>query len=142
MKRAKFAKQKVEIFKPALYKILDDNVVNPLARVPGVGTVSIAGAPKREVNIYCDPNKLEAYDLTIETISSIVGAENKNTPGGTFDVGSNTYSLRVEGEFKDPKEMENIELRSEKVRNVIGKVPPRLVSLGTIQTFYDKVHGF
>ena len=87
---------------------LKDNVVNPLARVPGVGTVSIAGAPKREVNIYCDPNKLEAYDLTIETISSIVRAENKNTPGGTFDVGSNTYSLRVEGEFKDPKEMENI----------------------------------
>ena len=32
----------------------------------------------------------------------------RNTPGGTFDVGSNTYSLRVEGEFKDPKEMENI----------------------------------
>ena len=30
------------------------------------------------------------------------------------------------------KESENIELRSEKVRNVIGKVPPRLVSLGTV----------
>ena len=30
------------------------------------------------------------------------------------------------------KESDNIELRSEKVRNVIGKVPPRLVSLGTI----------
>ena len=29
------------------------------------------------------------------------------------------------------RESENIELRSEKVRNVIGKVPPRLVSLGT-----------
>ena len=27
----------------------------------------------------------DRYDLTIETISSIVGAENKNTPGGTFD---------------------------------------------------------
>ena len=93
---------------PALYKILDDNVVNPLARVPGVGTVSIAGAPKREVNVYCDPNKLDAYNLTIETISSIIGAENKNTPGGTFDVGSNTYSLRVEGEFKDPREMADI----------------------------------
>lgn len=93
---------------PALYKILDDNVVNPLARVPGVGTVSISGAPKREVNVYCDPNKLEAYDLSVETISSIIGAENKNVPGGTFDVGSNTYSLRVEGEFKDPKEMANI----------------------------------
>ena len=33
---------------PALYKILDDAVVSPLARVPGVGSVSIVGAPKRE----------------------------------------------------------------------------------------------
>ena len=30
------------------------------------------------------------------------------------------------------RESDNIELRSEKVRNVIGKVPPRLVSLGTV----------
>ena len=93
---------------PALYKILDDNVANPLARVPGVGTVSITGAPKREINVYCDPNKLDAYNLSIETISSLIGAENRNTPGGTFDVGNNTYSLRVEGEFDDPKQMENI----------------------------------
>ena len=32
----------------------------------------------------------------------------------------------------EKKELDNIELRSEKVRNVIGKVPPRLVSLGTV----------
>lgn len=32
----------------------------------------------------------------------------------------------------EQKEIDNIELRSEKVRNVIGKVPPRLVCLGTV----------
>ncbi len=32
----------------------------------------------------------------------------------------------------EQKDFDNIELRSEKVRNVIGKVPPRLVSLGTV----------
>ena len=83
----------------ALYKILDDRVVNPLARIPGVGTVSISGAPQREIQVYCDPYKLEAYNLSIETISSIIGAENKNIPGGNFDIGNETYSLRVEGEF-------------------------------------------
>ena len=92
----------------ALYKILDDNVVNPLARIPGVGTVSISGAPQREINIYCDPNKLEAYGLSVESISSVLANENKNVPGGTFDIGSSTYSLRVEGEFKDPREMADI----------------------------------
>ena len=115
---------------PALYKILDDNIVNPLARVPGVGTVSISGAPKREVNVYCDPNKLDAYNLSVETISSIISAENRNTPGGTFDVGSNTYSLRVEGEFKDPKEMENI---------VVGTHNGASVYLRDVATVVDSV---
>lgn len=91
-----------------LYKILDDNIANPLARVDGVGSVSISGAPKREIHIYVDPQKLEAYHLSVETISSIISAENKNIPGGAFDIGSNTYALRVQGEFKDSKEMENI----------------------------------
>ena len=84
---------------PALEKILDDKVATPLARVSGVGTVSIAGAPKREIQVYCDPNKLEAYGLTVSTISSLIAAENRNVPSGTIDIGSNAYSLRVEKEF-------------------------------------------
>ena len=96
----------------ALYKILDDNVANPIARVPGVGTVSISGAPQREIYVYCDPLKLEAYNLTIEAISSVIQQENLNVPGGSFDVGNNAFTLRTPGEFKDPKEMENIVVRA------------------------------
>ncbi len=102
----------------ALYKILDDMVVNPLARIPGVGSVSISGAPKREIQVYCDPNKLEAYGLTIEGISSVIRAENINIPGGNFDVGNETYALRVEGEFKDPAEMRKIVVGSHKGANI------------------------
>lgn len=89
----------------ALYKILDDKVANPLARISGVGTVSIAGTAKREVNVYCDPYKLDAYGLTIEDLSQIIGMENRNTPGGSVDFGSNTLSLRVQGEFSEATEM-------------------------------------
>ena len=90
---------------PGLYKILDENVANPLARVDGVGSVSIAGAPKREVHIYLDPLRMEAYNLSVETIAALVGAENRNIPGGTFDIGNETYPLRVQGEFSDPQQM-------------------------------------
>ena len=102
----------------ALYKILDDMVVNPLARIPGVGSVSISGAPKREIQVYCDPNKLEAYGLTIEGISAVIRAENLNIPGGNFDVGNETYALRVEGEFKDPTEMRKIVVGSNHGANI------------------------
>lgn len=93
---------------PGLYKILDDAVANPLARISGVGSVSISGAPKREIHVYVDPVRLEAYNLTVEQIGNLIGSENRNIPGGTFDVGSETYALRVQGEFSSAEEMENI----------------------------------
>ncbi len=93
---------------PGLYKILDEGLANPLARIDGVGTVSISGAPKREIHVYVDPNRLEAYNLSIETISSLIGAENRNVPGGSFDVGSNTYALRVQGEFDESSQLASI----------------------------------
>lgn len=111
----------------ALYKILDDRVVNPLARIQGVGTVSISGAPQREIQVYCDPNKLEAYNLTVETISSIIGAENKNIPGGNFDIGNETYSLRVEGEFDDSRQLEDIVVGSFNGANVYLRDVARVV---------------
>ena len=92
----------------ALEKILDEKVATPLARVSGVGTVSIAGAPQREIQVYCDPNKLEAYGLTVTGISQIIASENKNVPSGTIDIGSNAYSLRVEKEFTSADQMLNV----------------------------------
>ncbi|MCD8186271.1 MAG: efflux RND transporter permease subunit [Rikenellaceae bacterium] len=90
---------------PGLYKILDDMVSTPLARVNGVGQVSVSGLAQREVQVYCDPNKLEAYGISIETIASVIAAENRNIPAGNIDVGSNTYSVRVQKEFDDASEM-------------------------------------
>ena len=88
-----------------LDKILDDKVATTLARVNGVGTVSVSGAPKREIQVFVDPDKLAVYGLTVESISSTLAYENRNTPAGTIDIGSNTYSVRVEKEFKSAEEM-------------------------------------
>lgn len=113
---------------PGLYKILDENLANSLARIDGVGMVSIVGAPKREIHVYIDPARLEAYNLTVEAVASLIGAENRNIPGGTFDVGSNTYSMRVQGEYKDPMEMANL---------VVGSYNGAVVHLSDIARIDD-----
>ena len=118
---------KAEESQAALYKILDNNVVNPLARIEGVGTVSISGAPEREINIYMDPVKMEAYGIPVETVSSVIAAENRNIPGGAFDIGSKTYSLRIEGEFTDPQEMLNLVVGSRNGANIYLKDIARVV---------------
>ena len=113
---------------PGLEKILDDKLSTPLARVPGVGTVSVIGAPSREIQVYCDPNKLAAYGLSVGTISNIIGAENRNLPSGNIDIGSDTYTLRVEGEFEDPSDMLDI---------VVGAVNGKTVYLRDVATIRD-----
>ena len=94
----------------ALDKVLEERLATPLARVSGVGTVSVAGAPKREIMVYCDPSKLEAYNLSVGAISQIIASENRNIPSGSIDIGSETYSLRIKKEFKDPSELYDVVL--------------------------------
>ena len=96
----------------ALDKLLDERIATPLGRVSGVGTVSVAGAPKREIQVYCDPSKLEAYNLSIPAISQIIAAENRNIPSGSIDIGSDTYTLRIKKEFQDPSELLDVVLGS------------------------------
>lgn len=111
----------------ALYKILDDNVANPLARIEGVGTVSISGAPQREINVYLNPQQMEAYNLSPAQVSAAISGENLNMTGGTIDAGTQTYTVRVEGEFNDPSEMLNVVVGSHNGVNVYLRDVARIV---------------
>ena len=117
---------------PALYRILDDNVANRLARIEGVGSVSISGAPQREIQVYVDPVKMEAHKLTVEAVAQKIGAENINVPAGTLDVGNETYSLRVPGEFNDPNELKNIVVGSFAGKNVY------LTDIATVEDSFEE----
>ncbi|MFI3279095.1 MAG: efflux RND transporter permease subunit [Rikenellaceae bacterium] len=92
----------------ALAKILDDDMVNTLNRIDGVGSVSVIGAPEREVQVNVDPRKIDAYGLSIESIGAIIASENINIPAGTIDVGNNTFSIKSDGEFNSSSELRDI----------------------------------
>ena len=113
---------------PGLYKLLDEQVANPLNRIEGVASVSISGAPNREIQVNVDPRKIEAYGLTIERIAQVIAAENQNTPAGSFDIGNNTYSLRVTGEFVDSRELRRV---------VVGATQGRKIFLEEVADIND-----
>ena len=93
-----------------LYKILDDKVVMSLNRVDGVASAYVAGMPERVVYIDLDPNKLDAYGLSIDRIGGTILAENRDVPGGNIKVGIEEYTLRVEGEFDDSEQIGDVVL--------------------------------
>ncbi len=116
----------------ALYKILDEQVANPLNRISGVGTVSVGGAPQREIQVNVVPAKLEAYNMSLEQIAQVIAAENLNVPAGNFDIGSQTYMLRLEGEFKNSRDLNNI---------VVGNSMGRPVYLRDVATVSDTLES-
>jgi HAE1 family hydrophobic/amphiphilic exporter-1 len=91
-------------------KILEQKIVNPLNRIEGIGSISIIGAPTRQVKIEINPRKLEAYHMTVEQIGNVLRAENLNMPSGNIKMGQMSYPVRVEGEFDNSDMIKNIVL--------------------------------
>lgn len=112
----------------ALAKIIDDKMVNELNRVNGIGSVAVIGAQEREVQVNVDPNKLEAYGLTIESLGQIIATENVNVPAGTLDLGDQVYNLKSDLEFDDSRELYDI---------VVSNANGRTVMLSDVSTIID-----
>ncbi|MBO7233390.1 MAG: efflux RND transporter permease subunit [Paludibacteraceae bacterium] len=93
---------------PGLEKILDDNVVNVLNRIDGIGNLSLSGAPERYIYIDLDPKKLDAYNLNLEIVGNAVSANNLNMPSGSVKMGKEQYQLRVQGEYVESEEINDI----------------------------------
>ncbi len=93
-------------------KTLDEKLISPLNRIDGIGSVSIFGAPQREISIDINPAEMEAHNLTVEQIGNILAAENLNMPAGNVKMGQMNYPLRIEGEFKNSDYIKNIVLGS------------------------------
>lgn len=103
----------------ALYKILDDKMANELNRINGIGSVAVIGAREREVQVNVDPNKLEAYGLTVESLGQIIAAENINVPAGKLDLGTQTFNLKTDLEFQDSRELFDIVISNQGGRTVM-----------------------
>jgi HAE1 family hydrophobic/amphiphilic exporter-1 len=113
-----------------LEKMLDEQVVNPLNRIDGVGSTTLIGTPKRKVMVDIDPKRLEAYNLTIEQIGGILGAENLNMPAGNVEMGEMNYPLRVEGEFASSDQIKNI---------VVGNFQGKTVYMKDVANVRDSI---
>ena len=93
---------------PGLEKILEDQVINVLNRIDGIGNLSLGGAPKRYVYIDLDPQKLDAYGLSVEQVGNAVSTNNLNLASGSVKMGKEQYQLRVQSEYVESSEINNI----------------------------------
>ena len=103
-----------------LWKIkeLSDKISDKIEEIPGVLSAEVVGGVDREVKIDVDADRIKYYNVSMNDIAQLVGAENLNIPGGKVDVGKNSYLVRVPGEYENPEDMKNLIVKKDNVRAV------------------------
>lgn len=81
-------------------KDVGKNLEDRIESIPGVLDVTLAGGLEREVKVNLDPEKLRYYNLEVKDVIDTIKDENLTIPGGSIDIGSYKYLVRVPGEFK------------------------------------------
>jgi hydrophobe/amphiphile efflux-1 (HAE1) family protein len=91
-----------------LSETIENQVADPLARLPGVGSVNLFGGLDRQINIRLDPARLGAYGLVFDEVAAVLARENVTLPAGNVQVGTMDYTIRVPGEYGTPEEIGQI----------------------------------
>ncbi|HET9694087.1 MAG TPA: efflux RND transporter permease subunit, partial [Steroidobacteraceae bacterium] len=93
------------------------NLLDPLSRVEGVGTVQLFGAPYA-MRIWLDPHKLDTYHLAVADITTAVRAQNAQVTvgqlGGTPAVEGQQLNATISAQsrLQTPEQFRNIVVRS------------------------------
>ena len=104
-----------------LEKILENNVVNVLNRIDGIGNISLSGTPERYIYIDLDQSKLDAYKISVEQIGQAISANNLNLASGSIKMGKEQYQLRVQSEYVESSEINNIVVANRLGKNIFVK---------------------
>ena len=89
-------------------KEIAEDLQDELEQIPSVLRADVRGGLEREVKVDVHLDRLQFYGLAIQDVIEAITNENVNIPGGSIDVGSLKYLVRVDGEFDDPAVIEDI----------------------------------
>jgi hydrophobic/amphiphilic exporter-1 (mainly G- bacteria), HAE1 family len=114
----------------ALYEFADEELRERFSRVGGVAGVQIVGGREREVVVLLSPDRLQAFGLSLSDIVHLIQAENVSIPSGRITEADADVPVRVVGEYRTVREMEELRLF------LGGGQVVRLGDLGTVTEGY------
>ena len=79
-----------------------------LENVRGVGSVSLVGGTKREINLYLNPQAMESLGITADQVVAAVGNENQELPVGSVRSLQQDRVVQVQGRIERPEDFGNI----------------------------------
>ena len=86
----------------------DQVLTKRLQNVRGVGSITLVGGVKREINIYLKPQAMEAFGVSVEAVMAAVRTENQDLPAGSLRSREAERSVQILGRVKRPEDLNGL----------------------------------
>ena len=123
-------------------------IKDELARIKGVGKVQVFGSTEYSMRIWLDANKMANLGVSTSEVAAAVQAQNTQTPAGDLGVEPMKdpqmikLTMRTRGRLEDPKEFENIVVRSKSDGSQIKLKDIARVELGAESySYFSRIGG-
>jgi hydrophobic/amphiphilic exporter-1 (mainly G- bacteria), HAE1 family len=103
-----------------------------LENIEGVGSLKIVGGQRREIQVFLNPERMKAYNLTVPEVILTLKRENLEVPAGKVHSGAVEELVRVEGKITDPRLFQNLIVKT------IRGVPVYLSEIARISDGYEE----
>jgi multidrug efflux pump len=123
------------------------NLIDELRRTPGVGDASLFGATDYSMRIWLRPDKLAQYSLTPGDIAAAIREQNAQFAAGRFgeepqkNPTTFTYSVTTQGRFADPRDFENIIVRTDEFGGTLRVKDIARVELGALNYSFSATYN-
>jgi hydrophobic/amphiphilic exporter-1 (mainly G- bacteria), HAE1 family len=88
--------------------IADKQIKQKLENTKGVGEITILGGAQREIHVMVDPDRLRAYNLTVNDVFNALHAQNLELPGGNLNAGAKEFTVRTTGRVAEVAQFNDV----------------------------------
>src|SRR6266498_4064998 len=88
--------------------IADKQIKRLIEPISGVGNVDIIGGRQREIEVWVDPDKMRAFNVSAADVANAVKLQNMEVPGGRVEQGQRELTVRTMGRIVSSSDFNNL----------------------------------
>ncbi len=116
-------------------------VRNQISNVQGASVPQPYGGTYRQIQVYVDPVKMEAHNLSLNDVVDSVNSSNLILPAGDVRIGSKDFNIYANSQFPDANSMNEMPLKSVGNASVLVADIGKAVDSGAIQYNIVRIDG-
>ena len=116
-------------------------VRNQVANVAGASVPQPFGGTYRQIQVFVDPVKLEAHQLSLTDVVTAINESNLILPAGDVRIGNRDYNIYANSQVDNPTDLNSIPLKSVGLGSIVVADVGKAEDAGAIQTNIVRIDG-